>query len=137
MKQLLENVPQKQKSSREYNLSTTRNEGLFRPITKSSSFRNDSSSFRSVEIISKVQALNSPKNENPRGLKPVKDRSTIDKKNSISDHRVGSSVLSATSFSSLKADSKVQQYDARVKMNSDSSNLTDCRGLHDATSLGK
>ncbi|WOK92735.1 hypothetical protein Cni_G01426 [Canna indica] len=137
VKQLLETIPKKQKYTRESNSSNTRNEGLFRTITKSASFRSESPGFSGNETICKTQSLNQPHPEDPQGMKQVKDRSIIDKKNSTSDRCSVSPAIPVTSLSSLKADSKVQQSDAVLKRTSDSSNLGDNGGPNDATTANE
>ncbi|CAL9129226.1 unnamed protein product, partial [Musa textilis] len=135
VKQLVENIPQNKKMIREFSSSSIRKEGPLRTITKSASFRSESSGFSSVKTMSKVQSLNPPQPDDPRGVKQQKERSAVDVKGSIPGSRFVSPSASTTCISPLKVDSKVQQNDPRLKRTSDSSNLGNNRGSNDAATL--
>ncbi|XP_064982690.1 protein PARALOG OF AIPP2-like isoform X2 [Musa acuminata AAA Group] len=135
VKQLVENIPQNKKMTREFNSSSIRKEGPLRTITKSASFRSESSGFSSVKTMSKVQSLNPPQPDDPRGVKQQKERSAVDLKGSIPGSRFVSPSASTTSISPLKVDSKVQQNDPRLKRTSDSGNLGNNKGSNDAATL--
>ncbi|XP_064957194.1 protein PARALOG OF AIPP2-like isoform X1 [Musa acuminata AAA Group] len=133
VKQLLVSIPQNKKMIKESNSSSSR-KGPSQTITKSASFRNESSIVPSVKTMSKSQSLNSPQPDNPRGVQQAKERSVVDKKTSTANCRFVNPSVSATSVFSPKINSKVQQYDDKLKRASDSSNTGNNRVSIDATS---
>ncbi|CAL9084118.1 unnamed protein product [Musa textilis] len=133
VKQLLENIPHKQKKSREYSLSSMRKGGPSRAITKSASFRSESSGFSNVLTVGDMQLPNPSPCEDHRVVKQVKEKSVIDKRLLMSDRPFISLSLAATSVSSVKVAPKVLQHVATPKVMLDSSKPSNNRGSKAAT----
>ncbi|THU71816.1 hypothetical protein C4D60_Mb04t05500 [Musa balbisiana] len=133
VKQLLENIPHKQKMTREYSLSSMRKGGPSQTITKSASFRSESSGFSNVSTVGDVQLPNPPPCEDLRDVKQVKEKSMTDKRLFMSDRPFTSLSVAATSVSSVKVAPKVLQYEATPEVMLDPSKLSNNRGSKEAT----
>ncbi|XP_038982459.1 uncharacterized protein LOC103704691 isoform X2 [Phoenix dactylifera] len=83
VRQLMNNLPQKQKIMREYVSSNSRKDGVVKTMTKSASFKSVSSGRSNIESVNKLQSLNSPRADELKGWKPVKERNMVERKNSF------------------------------------------------------
>ncbi|KAJ8485629.1 hypothetical protein OPV22_018114 [Ensete ventricosum] len=110
VKQLLENIPHKQKMTREYSLSSMRKGGPSRAITKSTSFRSESSGFSNASTVGDMQLPIPP---------PYRPFISLS--------------VAATSVSSVKVAPKVLEYEATPKVMLDPSKLSNNRGSKEAT----
>ncbi|KAJ8455693.1 hypothetical protein OPV22_035042 [Ensete ventricosum] len=110
VKQLLENIPHKQKMTREYSLSSMRKGGPSRTITKSTSFRSESSGFSNASTVGDMQLPIPP---------PYRPFISLS--------------VAATSVSSVKVAPKVLEYEATPKVMLDPSKLSNNRGSKEAT----
>ncbi|CAL9160574.1 ASI1-immunoprecipitated protein 2 [Musa acuminata AAA Group] len=137
VKQLLENIPHKQKMTREYSLSSMRKGGPSQAITKSASFRSESSGFSNVSTVGDMQLPNPPPCEDLRYVKQVKEKSMTDKRLFMSDRPFTSLSVAATSVSSVKVAPKVLQYEATPEVMLDPSKLSNNRGSKEATKFAK
>ncbi|XP_072993699.1 uncharacterized protein [Typha latifolia] len=139
VKQLIDDVPQKQKHVKESTSTTIiRKEGQDKTITKSASFRSVNSCSYG-ESVNKTKLVIPSQGEEPRCLKQVKERSLLNKKGtSLLDRpsislspRVGNSILSP------KADVEVDQKDAKVNNTPDLSNLGISQGSNNGNTPGR
>ncbi|KAG1362053.1 hypothetical protein COCNU_10G002720 [Cocos nucifera] len=130
VRQLIDKLPQKQKITREYVSSNSRMDGVVKTMTKSASFKSVSSGRSNIESVNKTQSLNSPRADELKGWKPVKERNMMERKNSfVLDRPVVSSSPSAGT-SIPKMDLKSSQHNENLSNKSEkgSENMKDSVG---------
>ncbi|XP_077244950.1 ASI1-immunoprecipitated protein 2-like isoform X2 [Tasmannia lanceolata] len=113
VKQVSENVSEKEKLARESASNDARKEGSIRMVRKSASFKDTSSDhLNATELKAKMQFSNISRAEDPRSLKLGKEQNLLERKNSFKSDRsiMSSSPKAATNVSLLKADLKIMSH---------------------------
>ncbi|XP_073101738.1 protein PARALOG OF AIPP2 isoform X1 [Elaeis guineensis] len=130
VRQLIDNLPQKQKMTREYVSSNSRKDGVVKTMMKSASFKSVSSGRSNVESVNKMQSLNSPRAAEPKGWKPVKERNMMERKNSFVLDRPVVSPSPSAGTSVPKMDLKSSQHNGNLSNKSEkgSENVKDSVG---------
>ncbi|XP_020112358.1 uncharacterized protein LOC109726943 isoform X3 [Ananas comosus] len=131
VKQLIDDVPPKQKNAKEAASNSTRKEGLNKTITKSSSFKTTNS-----ESLNKTKPLN-PLWAEVRSVKEVKERIlTSMKSTSLQQPSAIPSPRAGSSAPPPKADSEIVQHDTKGNNIPKSSNIGNSRGSDNANTIG-
>lgn len=130
VKQLIDDVPPKQKNAKEAASNSTRKEGLNKTITKSSSFKTTNS-----ESLNKTKPLN-PLWAEVRSVKEVKERILTSMKSTLQQPSAIPSPRAGLSTPPPKADSEIVQHDTKGNNIPKSSNIVNSRGSDNANTIG-
>ncbi|KAJ0970817.1 hypothetical protein J5N97_018776 [Dioscorea zingiberensis] len=137
VKQLIEKIPHKLKTPKEFASIDVRKDGVVRTMTKSASFRSVGSGRSGTESSSKTHPLNSPRTEDSRGFKQLKERNTLEKKNSFKlDRTLASPSPTMSIVIPSKTELKTAHYDGKSNSMSETNNLGVNKGLEDTNDIG-
>ncbi|XP_038974985.1 uncharacterized protein LOC103711790 isoform X3 [Phoenix dactylifera] len=130
VKQLINNLPQKQKITREAVSSNGRKDEVVKTMMKSASFKSVSSGLSNIESLNRTQSFKSPQADEPRGWKLVKERNMRERKNSfVLDRPAGTSAA--------KMDLKISQHSGNLSNKSEQDILSIKKGLENPKDLGR
>ncbi|PKA53123.1 Methyl-CpG-binding domain-containing protein 9 [Apostasia shenzhenica] len=136
VKQLIEDVHFRQKPGSEAVITSLRNEG-FKSMEKSTSYKNLSSGFSNNQAAGKTQLLQSIHLDSQKGIKEVKRRNIVEKKNSFAaDRSVVNSLAAPDSKCPVTINSKSTLYEGKVNNVPESSVHSINKGSDELYDLG-
>ncbi|XP_072961642.1 uncharacterized protein [Typha angustifolia] len=136
VKQLIGDVPDKKRITRDFGSTNTREGASVRKLIRSGSFKSVNSGHSNIESVKQKKLLNLPRAQSSRALKPVNEVKMLDKNNSFILDRPLVSPSAKTGSSIPKLDLKIPHHDKDFVSKSKADLVSFKRGLDSTNNLG-
>ncbi|KAH7687372.1 Zinc finger RING/FYVE/PHD-type protein [Dioscorea alata] len=137
VKQLIEKIPANLKNPKEISPIDVRKDGVIRTMGRSASFRSVGSGRPGNEKAIKIQPFNSPRAEDSRAFKQLKERNSLEKKSSFKlDHTFASPSSMLNTGVPSKLELKPSHYDGKSNNMSETNNPGPDKGSDDSNDTG-